>query len=981
MVDATIRDYHVNLVKIRYKDIAQLLLNFSKHIDRCLSLNIMSVQERNVHMKTLNDTTRSLNSIYNKYISKLCDDTHEDYIHDEFDKKLCDIFKFKCINDDEMFSQVDNIMSAWKNNRHISNTDNSNLSILSKLKPFNNFSDVYSQLYTLGNSVGYHSTKDALQIISQHTKKSFGHEKTNFIDSMGMAFIPIRHYITDESNTNELNKLYFRKCEFDVDVLLDNICELVVDNTHVLKGYFDIDALNVMPRTSQIANTYVFAKLKEFEEALDNIKYINIRFKRVYIKNLSVCDIFSHDINNFIVKAEHDYEQYGKLIKTLSFRNLMSEFSKECNNGLLNMYTIIKLLLLGSEDCVNFAGLLFGLTKDKKVGSDIVSDVIYRNLSFNSQAKLKKSSNSIKNEIDKLRSISSEDIDVKKQLALCKYMPSPVKKLCLEKIEEMKSGTSEYYKQYTYVKMLMSFPWPSEHEDAQFSDIKDDMVKSREFLEKSKETLDNLVFGHDGCKSAIQEMIAKWLSNPQSSGKAIGLWGPPGVGKTMIAKGLGKALNLPFTQIILSGQDDGNVLCGHSYTYSAAQPGLILKKIIEAGSSRCVLYFDELDKACKKHDSNEIFNLMIHLTDPNTNHEYNDRFFQEINFPLNRVLFVFSYNDPSLIDKILRDRLHEIEVKSYSTMDKLTITNNFLIKEVCENIGLNKDHFDISDDAIEHLVENYTHESGVRDLKRKIESLFSKLNIDRYYEKGEFSKPHDENNKVKITVDLINEYLKKPKMNVKMTHEHNEIGVVSGLYATTLGHGGIIPIMINKNFTGTHGNFIIKITGNQGKVMKESVRYAYITAINLVKEELLEKFFAEHPYGLHVHNPEGATPKDGPSAGSAFTVAFLSIILGKKIRNTCALTGEIEPTGNITAIGGLLYKLIGAKRAGIKTVFVPHENTDDLDEIKKNNKKIFEDDFKAVIVKNIFELASQILIDDEKDLTTNLDVSKYLKNN
>ena len=980
MTDVTIRDYHIYKVRQHYENITELLLNFSKHIEKCMTLNIMSVQERNTHLKTLNEITKSLNLLYNKYISKLCDDTHDDYICGDLDVKIYDIFQFNCDDDNLLFKKIDDIISVWKNTHMIPDENNYKVLFFNKFIPFNNFPEIYSQLYSLSDFVGYYSVDDAINVITEHTKIQFEGIDKNMIKLINTSFVPIRQYVTDESNTDELNKLYFRKCDYDVDVLLDNMCELVIDNSHILKGYFDIESLNILQRTSQIANTYIFEKLKKFEDALDKIGHINIRFKRTYIKNLSSCEIFVNDVNNFIIKAEYDYERYNELIKSLSFRHLMTEFSKDCNNNLLNMYTIIKLLLLGSEDCVNFAGLLFGLTKDKKIGSDVVSDVIYKNLSFNSQSKLKKSSVNIKNEIDKLRSISSEDIDIKKQLALCKYMPSPVKKLCLEKIEEMKSGTSEYYKQYTYVKMLMNFPWPSEHEDSQFSNIKDDITKSREFLEKSKETLDNLVFGHDGCKTAIQEMIAKWLSNPQSSGKAIGLWGPPGVGKTMIAKGLGEALNLPFAQIILSGQDDGNVLCGHSYTYSAAQPGLILKKIIEAGSSRCVLYFDELDKACKKHDSNEIFNLMIHLTDPNTNHEYNDRFFQEINFPLNRVLFVFSYNDPNLIDKILRDRIHEIEVKPYSTMDKLTITNNFLIKEVCENIGLNKNHFNISDDAVEYLVENYTHESGVRDLKRKIESLFSKLNIDRYYEKGEFSKKHDETNKINITVDLINKYLKKPKMNIKMTHQHNDIGVVSGLYATTMGHGGIIPIMINKNFTGTHGNFIIKITGNQGKVMKESVRYAYITAINLVKEELLEKFFKDYPYGLHVHNPEGATPKDGPSAGSAFTVAFLSVILNKKIRNTCALTGEIEPTGNITAIGGLLYKLIGAKRAGIKTVFVPHENIDDLDEIKTNNKKLFENDFKAIIVKNIFELSSQILIDNDHDNDSHLDISKYFKN-
>jgi endopeptidase La len=557
-------------------------------------------------------------------------------------------------------------------------------------------------------------------------------------------------------------------------------------------------------------------------------------------------------------------------------------------------------------------------------------------------------------------------------------MPNYVKKCVSEKIEEMKTGSSEYYKQLTYVKMLLNYPWPAENEHFYFAELKNDTARSREFLDSSKKILDDMVYGHEGCKSAIQEMIAKWLSNPKAAGKAIGLHGNPGIGKTLIAKGLGKALNIPFVQINLGGLDDGCVLCGHSYTYSAAQAGLIVKKMIEAGSSRCIMYFDELDKACKKHDVNEVYNILIHLTDPNTNQEFSDRFFQEINFPLDKVLFVFSYNSPELVDKILRDRLQEIEVKPYTLSDKLIITKQFLIKEICEGIGLNKDMFVIKDNVIEYLIENYTHESGVREIKRKIESLFLKLNIDKYYNRGPFNGVDITSSStiIAISIDIVNEYLKKPKINIRKIHSIPAIGIINGLYATTTGQGGLVPIMINPNFTGE--TFELRMTGSHGKVMKESVEYSYTTAINLVKKELRINFLENHKSGLHVHTPDGSTPKDGPSAGCAFTIAFISVILGKKIRHDCALTGEIEPTGKVSAIGGLHYKLIGAKKAGVKTVFVPQENEEDYQEIKDKSPILFDENFAVIIVDNVYDILKHIMIEDDG---SNIEVDNYLIGN
>lgn len=964
MCDATVRDYKISCLQQDYKLLSEVIYHQLKHIDRCLSMNIINVNDRNQYMKILNETTKQLNITYNENISKLCDEDHIDYTADEYDVNISSILDIS--DENPCFDDINDIIVLWKQCNVTFDEKIKNATELLCQEPLR---CIREQIRELGVMIGFYSLDDAIYILSgTRMNKQFNQNDMNKATLFNSIFIPLECSKDIKDDKKYLENLTFKAAESKYDVLLDNCSELLIKDKlnvmYVLKGYFDVDCLGIVIRTSQICYSFIHEKKKELEISLDEIKYINARFKKIYMKNITLPEILSYDVAAFSKKAEEDYEYYAKLIKMLSFRNLMNEFTKD-SNGLKNMYRIIRLLLLGTDECINFAGLLYGLSKDKKVGGEIASDIIYRSLSFSSQTKLKKSSISIKNELDKIKSLTVEDVDLKKQLAACKNMPNYVKKCVSEKIEEMKTGSSEYYKQLTYVKMLLGYPWNADGEDMQFLDIKNDFTKCKDFLDSSKKILDDMVYGHDGCKNAIQEMIAKWLSNPKASGKAIGLHGNPGIGKTLIAKGLGKALNIPFVQINLGGLDDGCVLCGHSYTYSAAQPGLVVKKMIEAGSSRCIMYFDELDKACKKHDVNEVYNILIHLTDPNTNQEFSDRFFQEINFPLNKVLFVFSYNSPELVDKILRDRLQEIEVKPYTMADKVAITTKFLIKEICEGIGLNKDMFIIADDVIEYFIENYTHESGVRELKRKIESLFLKLNIDKYYNRGPFNGVDITlpSTKINITIDIVNEYLKKPKINIRKVHNVDVVGITNGLYATTSGQGGLVPIVMNENFSGK--GFELKITGSQGKVMKESVEYSYTTAINLIKPEFRQQFIDRNKFGIHVHTPDGATPKDGPSAGCAFTITFLSTILNKRIRHECTLTGEIEPTGKVSAIGGLHYKLIGAKKAGAKVVFVPSENEDDYIEIKEKSPTLFDENFSVVIVSNVYQVAEQMLLEDD----------------
>jgi len=427
-------------------------------------------------------------------------------------------------------------------------------------------------------------------------------------------------------------------------------------------------------------------------------------------------------------------------------------------------------------------------------------------------------------------------------------------------------------------------------------------------------------------------------------------------------------LDIPFAQITLGGQNDGELLHGHGYTYSGSQPGLIIKKMVEAGKSRCILYFDELDKATSKHGSiNEITSILIHLTDPNMNKSFQDRFFQGVEFPLDKVIMIFSYNDSSLIDPILLDRLKEIQVKPYTTTEKIKISREFIIPEMVESIGLHDEEWtQLSDEIIEYIIENYTNEAGVRDIKRYIEKVFLTLNLDKIYKRGYFEKTLSN-----LTKEIISDILEKPNNDITKIHEKPSIGIINGLYATTNGDGGIIPIQIFNHFSSSNNSFEIKLTGKQGDVMKESVHCSLTTAIDYIRKNQkkysfiknIDDYLSENfKHGFHVHAPSTSTPKDGPSAGCAFTSAFISRILNKPIRHDIAMTGEIELTGRITKIGGLNFKLIGAKKAGVKLVFVSKENEKDVEEIKEKYPKLIDANFEVRLVEYIDDLIDIILI-------------------
>jgi endopeptidase La len=998
------KEYKTMILKMDYVFYSEVLNNIQKQILRLSDNAIISMTERNIYFKLLNEIIRLMKLEYDDYVDHINGLTNNKIICD-FTKK---IKTTKNITDKKIRKENKHMIYLYKT-RKIKDKKDAEL-FFDKL-PFEN---LRLDILELSSKIGFFTLRDALDVIlGEYFDETIDTDTLKIIHDLNSLFIPleycnkiekrnkeikqnlddeykedaeliksidneneqqtIKDFIKPDVNYNEDmgdNVFTIKKKISKNDALLDNYLEFRLKTLNegqcILRGYVDFDNLNIVSRTAHLCSEYIMKKKEEKEKVMEN-ESLNDKFSKQYMKYCPMYDIIGLNDNEFAEKIKDDYMKYRDVIKYTNV-NTIKNFVK---SDMTTMFNMIKLLLIGGSDAnIRGAGLVFQLSKDRKIEGQIASNVFYRNLSHFHQNKLRKSHQTLQEELKKIRKLTIDDIDLKGQVSMCANMPLVVKKVALDKIEEMKSSNNEYYKQLLYVRTLLGFPWTSDEDDVFFKNMSSNLKESGKFLDDLMTKLNKTVYGHKECKEEIQRMVAKWISNPATSGNAIGLEGPPGVGKTLIANGLGEALGIPCVKISLGGQNDGEILIGHGYTYSGAQPGLVVKKMVEAGASRCIMYFDELDKACEKNGNNEIFNILIHMTDPNMNCEFQDRFFQEISFPLNKVIFVFSYNDRSLVDRILLDRLKKLEVKPYSLTDKINIARDFLMNECFKEYSYEVGSVKISDDDLKYLIEEYIREAGVRELKRKLENIFGKLNFDRIKKNGIFKKRSQDitaKNPVKITRKLITEYLGEPLHEDDKIHSVDAVGVVNGLYATAIGTGGIVPIQIVNNKTGTEDKFNFILTGSQGKIMKESIHVACSIALEYVSQKRRDEFLSKHCYGFHIHTPSGATPKDGPSAGCAFATAFVSRILNKKIKHDVGMTGEIDLMARVTKIGGLVYKITGARKAGIKKVLVSIENKKDVEDIHKNHKELLEGDFEIKFVDKLGDVLREIIVDFSED--------------
>lgn len=487
-------------------------------------------------------------------------------------------------------------------------------------------------------------------------------------------------------------------------------------------------------------------------------------------------------------------------------------------------------------------------------------------------------------------------------------------------------------------------------------------------MDRIDNTLNDAIHGHTTAKRQLKRIIGQWINGKQT-GYCFGFEGPPGVGKTSLAKkGLAQCLldetdntNRPFAFIPIGGSCNGSTLSGHNYTYVGSTWGRIVDILMDTKCMNPIIFIDELDKVSRSEHGKEIIGILTHLVDSTQNESFQDKYFNGIDLDLSKALFIFSYNDPDSIDRILLDRIHRIKFDHLSVGDKLVIANNYLLPEIYKNVGL-KDIIKLNDEILIYIIEEYTYEPGVRKLKEILFEIISEINLSILQNTSKYKTIP-----IEITKDDIKHYYLKERTSVRHAtiHDTNQVGVINGLWANALGKGGIIPIECYQN---PAQNFLdMRLTGLQGEVMKESMNVAKTLAWKLTSKVKKKQFIAETTetkmQGIHIHCPEGATPKDGPSAGTAITITIYSLFNNKKIKNHIAITGEINLQGKVTAIGGLKLKILGGIKAGVTEFIFPKENEKDF---KKFMDKYGEKDIiKDIIfhpVSNIQEVLSLVFV-------------------
>ena len=478
-----------------------------------------------------------------------------------------------------------------------------------------------------------------------------------------------------------------------------------------------------------------------------------------------------------------------------------------------------------------------------------------------------------------------------------------------DKLMKMPSGSHEGTVIRTYLDKCLQIPF------GKYS-------KDRINLKQSRSILDKDHFGLDDVKDRITEALAVLKRSSELAGQIICLAGPPGVGKTSIVKSLAKSMNREYVRIALGGVHDEAEIRGHRRTYIGAMAGRITEALISAKTMNPIILLDEIDKVGSDYKGDPA-SALLEALDPEQNSTFNDHY---IDFPLDlsKVLFITTANDTSLISAPLYDRMEIIELSSYSPDEKFNIVKKHLVKKEILKHGLTPAQLKISDSALHKIIKSYTREAGVRGLEKQIATLCRKACME--LESGKQC--------LRINEKNLSKYLGTEKYDEDVIPSSNQIGVVNGLAWTQVG-GTMLPIEVS----ALNGTGKIELTGNLGDVMKESAKIA----VSFIRSQA-DKYFLDSDFyktkDIHIHAPEGAIPKDGPSAGLAITTAILSELSGIPIKHNIAMTGEISLKGNALAIGGLKEKSMAAYKAGCDTIIIPKDNLKDLtkisDEVKNN---------------------------------------------
>lgn len=514
-------------------------------------------------------------------------------------------------------------------------------------------------------------------------------------------------------------------------------------------------------------------------------------------------------------------------------------------------------------------------------------------------------------------------------------MPQEVKDKALKelgRVKKLPNSSPDYSVLRNYLDTLLELPWG----------IK---TKDNNDLEKAKQILDEDHSGLEKVKERILEYLAVMKLTDKIGGQIICFAGPPGVGKTSIAKSIARALGRKFVKMSVGGVKDESEIRGHRKTYVGAMPGRIIYNMKLAGSMNPVFLIDEIDKMASDYRGDPT-SAMLEVLDPEQNSTFRDNFL-EVPFDLSDVLFIATANNISDIPAPLLDRMEIIELSSYTLNEKFAIAKEHLLPKLIKEHGLNENELEIEDDALKEIISEYTYEAGVRGLERTLATICRKVAVKVVEHK-------DKKLPIIVKKDNIYDFLGAHKIIVDSKRSCPDVGLVSGLSYSTVG-GGVLTIEVNTVL----GDGKIIMTGRLGDVMQESAKAALSAVMGKATQYGIDpELFRKRD--IHIHVPEGAVKKDGPSAGGALATAIYSAFTNKKIDNNVAMTGEITIRGNILAIGGLKEKLFACVRADIENVIVPAQNRDDVKELPKD----ITDNLNIIYVNNLDEILQHAIIGD-----------------
>lgn len=740
----------------------------------------------------------------------------------------------------------------------------------------------------------------------------------------GIVVFPKHSTIIEVGRKSSLNAIEFSIVSHQNKMIVTSQRNVLDDDIKTEEQLYDIGTLVNFKVTKEYPNGQKqITVIGEERVKLSNFNFNNgqlIETDATILKNMYASD---EEEKAFVNQVSHQLDDILSKMAQIPnnvLSNLASGISAEELSDVIAHYlplTLVKKQKLLEELNVNkrlelINEYIIKETKVSEIERDIENSVKSKLDTQQKEFLLRERMKAIKEELGDISSKES-DVDKWKEKIKDKKYPQHVKDAVLveiRKYEGMPPMSAETHVIHSYIEWILKLPWKT------FSD-------DNENIDKAKEVLSKHHYGLKKVKERIIEHLAVKIQTRSNAAPILTLVGPPGVGKTSLGRSIAEAVDREFVKISLGGVKDESEIRGHRRTYVGAMPGKVIQAFNKAKTSNPVILLDEIDKMSADYKGDPT-SAMLEVLDPEQNKYFQDHYL-ELEYDLSKVMFIGTANYYEQIPRPLLDRVELIFLDQYTSEEKLQIAKEYIIPKVLKENGLKSSQFKISDSTIAYVIDKYTLEAGVRDLKRKLSKLARKvvLKVIEGEVKGAFS----------ITLSIAKEMLGKEQVYKEDLDGKGEIGLVNGMYYSSVG-GGILPLEVT-TYPSKNGG--VKLTGSVKEVMQESLQIAVAYIRANAKEFGVDFNFEENI--IQVHAPAGATPKDGPSAGTAFTTAILSALKKTPIKREIAFTGEITLRGKVLPIGGLKEKSIGSVEVGVRKIYIPFENTKDIDDLAKKVKE------------------------------------------